>query len=302
MAARVRAGWPMGARRARASRRAGPPHGPMTRGAVAIGVSCAAAGSGCAAATGQEAAAAAAAAGAAEDADDGERGRAAGLSPRGVAGPPPSPRDLPLDPPTPVPVPPLALTYDPRPLPRPPAGCPPTPPRRFLRPLTLGRRPGLGNSFVSGSRLCLVSVPPSLAPPRKSLVVGWGPSSPPLRAVPRRGSPGSGRLRGGSGQHGPVSGRALSPREGRHRAGRLPGSPSLPPSPGREQLCLQNQGARPLEQDVGGASTGPPDREGQPPALSPVFPPRDLAGAPRLPLGRGPRGSLGLGRLLSGPG
>ncbi|XP_052608485.1 DET1- and DDB1-associated protein 1 isoform X1 [Peromyscus eremicus] len=51
------------------SRRAGPPHGPMTRGAVAIGVSCAAAGSGCAAATGKEAAAAVAA-GAAEDADD----------------------------------------------------------------------------------------------------------------------------------------------------------------------------------------------------------------------------------------
>ncbi|KAL1764725.1 DET1-and DDB1-associated protein 1 [Sigmodon hispidus] len=44
----------------------------MTRRAVAIGVSCAAAGSGCAAATGKEAAAAAAAAaGAAEDADDG---------------------------------------------------------------------------------------------------------------------------------------------------------------------------------------------------------------------------------------
>ncbi|XP_063131811.1 DET1- and DDB1-associated protein 1 isoform X3 [Rattus norvegicus] len=45
----------------------------MTRGAVAIGVSCAAAGSGCAAATGKEAAAAAAAAvaRAAEDADDG---------------------------------------------------------------------------------------------------------------------------------------------------------------------------------------------------------------------------------------
>lgn len=47
----------------------------MTRGAVAIGVSCAAAGSGCAAATGKEAAAAAAAAAAAvrvaEDADDG---------------------------------------------------------------------------------------------------------------------------------------------------------------------------------------------------------------------------------------
>ncbi|XP_017455735.1 DET1- and DDB1-associated protein 1 isoform X2 [Rattus norvegicus] len=44
----------------------------MTRGAVAIGVSCAAAGSGCAAATGKEAAAAAAAAvaRAAEDADD----------------------------------------------------------------------------------------------------------------------------------------------------------------------------------------------------------------------------------------
>ncbi|KAL6039923.1 hypothetical protein STEG23_004340 [Scotinomys teguina] len=44
----------------------------MTRGAVAIGVSCAAAGSGCAAATGKDpaAAAAAAAAGAAEDADD----------------------------------------------------------------------------------------------------------------------------------------------------------------------------------------------------------------------------------------
>ncbi|XP_036031855.1 DET1- and DDB1-associated protein 1 isoform X1 [Onychomys torridus] len=41
----------------------------MTRGAVAIGVSCAAAGSGCAAATGKEAAAAVAA-GAAEDADD----------------------------------------------------------------------------------------------------------------------------------------------------------------------------------------------------------------------------------------
>ncbi|XP_060238018.1 DET1- and DDB1-associated protein 1 isoform X1 [Meriones unguiculatus] len=41
----------------------------MTRGAVAIGVSCAAAGSGCAAATGRKAAAAAAAR-AAEDADD----------------------------------------------------------------------------------------------------------------------------------------------------------------------------------------------------------------------------------------
>ncbi|XP_038184734.1 DET1- and DDB1-associated protein 1 isoform X2 [Arvicola amphibius] len=45
---------------------------PMTRGAVAIGVSCAATGSGCAAATGKEAAAAAvaAAAGTAEDTDD----------------------------------------------------------------------------------------------------------------------------------------------------------------------------------------------------------------------------------------
>ncbi|XP_031196088.1 DET1- and DDB1-associated protein 1 isoform X2 [Mastomys coucha] len=42
----------------------------MTRGAVAIGVSCAAAGSGCAAATGKEAAAAAAAR-VVEDADDG---------------------------------------------------------------------------------------------------------------------------------------------------------------------------------------------------------------------------------------
>lgn len=80
------------------------------------------------------------------------------------------PETLPSKPP---PVPPLALTYDPRPLPRPPAGCPPTPPRRFLRPLTLGRRPGLGNSFVSGSRLSLVSVPPPPVP-RSPPEITWG--------------------------------------------------------------------------------------------------------------------------------
>ncbi|XP_021079615.2 DET1- and DDB1-associated protein 1 isoform X3 [Mesocricetus auratus] len=66
MATRVRTGRPMGARRTRMWRRAGPARGPMTRGAVAIGVSCAAAGSGCAAETGTEAAAAAGAA----DVDD----------------------------------------------------------------------------------------------------------------------------------------------------------------------------------------------------------------------------------------
>lgn len=72
----------------------------MTRGAVAIGVSCAAAGSGCAAATGKEAAAAAAAR-VVEDADDGERGREASLTVRhGGTGSPTvslgSPSDAPL--------------------------------------------------------------------------------------------------------------------------------------------------------------------------------------------------------------